>query len=470
MDTHKAIRGRLKLKNKASIIIIIAILVALSGCEETVEGKGTKGIEIKPELYTVDGIIYENQPLSIEVEARNMGYYDAAYGKIILRGYDREILPFKETLGGENKAKKNLPDLPRRNEYSPEGGFDVVEFEIPENHIRLPYDEPYEPTLTFTSCYFYQTQAAPAVCIVPRPGELTHNSPCQPETINLQSQGAPIAVTKIEQEIKEGFTRFIATIENVGEGRVISPATGSYDNCPTKLSYEDVDKVEVEMSIPGAPPPECTKDGKVTLENDVGKISCEFQISPDSFDAYTGRADATPFTQQLTVNVDYHYMQSVNQQLKVSNRENMRDESSSVDRPGLIDDGKKENGEGDEGGEEESKVSDASSSPCNCEAKQGHDEPDKPCVCLFYDGKEVFCHREGEPDVTFAEKNPKFRVYASSDNVEKCKISGHGSANCGDSVEHNELKEGEIKDITISGYDDGERVASQNCKIKREKS
>ncbi len=467
------------MKNKLFIFILVVALLSLAACEERIEGKGTEGINIKVEPYTVDGVIYENQPLSIEVEARNMGYYDMTYGKIILRGYDREILPFRETVGGKNMARINLPSLPRRTEYRPEGGFDVVEFEIPENHIRLPYDEPYEPTLTFTSCYFYQTEAAPSVCIVPNPRELSPNSPCQPGTINLQSQGAPVAVTKIEQEIMEGFTRFIATIEHVGRGRVISPETDSYDSCPTELSYEDIDRVEVEMSIPGAQPPECTRDGEVMLDNGVGKISCEFQISPDSFDAYTGRADATPFTQQLTVNVNYHYKQSVRQSIKVDKLKQMRDESRPVDRPGLIDDKREINGDDngvgddrtrdDEEREDGGRVTDAMLTPCNCEAKHGYGAPEGPCVCLFYRGSEVFCHRGDEPDVVISEEKPEFRVYSSDANVDRCEIYRHGSTHCGGLIEYSgELEKGDIDTITVIGYEDGNTAASQECTIKRE--
>lgn len=436
-------------------------MIALTACDERIGGKGTEGINIEVKPYGVDGVIYENEPLNIEVEAKNKGYYDIPYGKVLLRGFDREILPFRNIVSRQNMAKKNLPDLPRRTEYRPEGGFATVEFEIPENHIKLFNDETYNPSLTFTACYFYQTEAGPSVCIVPRPGELTDESPCQPETINLQSQGAPVAVTKVEQEIDEGFARFIATVENLGGGQLISPETRAYDNCPTNLGYEDLDKVEVEMSLPGAPPPECSGDGIVRLEDGKGKVSCEFQITPASFDAYTGRADATPFTQQLTVNVDYHYKESVQHQIKVASRDRMGEISEPKDRPELIED--------DEDEEEEKRVTDAMLSPCNCEEYEDFEEPDDPCVCLYYKGQEVFCYREAEPDLTLSEENPEFRVYGSHDYVDTCEISQHGSTYCGGLVEYDEgFDEGEEKTLTVIGYDDGEQVASQKCKIKRE--
>lgn len=80
-----------------------------------------------------------------------------------------------------------------------------------------------EQIFMFTNCYVYTTYADPQICVDPYP-DSTDNKVCTPKTITYpKGQGAPIAVTKIEQENTPREILFTIHIENKGRGQVFSP-------------------------------------------------------------------------------------------------------------------------------------------------------------------------------------------------------------------------------------------------------
>ena len=462
MVIQKAHRGRLKLRKEINIVVLAMAFLAFAGCEQVQMDDETKGITVDFMEETVRETVYEGEAYSLIAEVRNEGRYDRPYGKVLLHGFDREIMPFSDLVPGRNVARVNLPEIPAKSEYMPEGGYENIEFSIPRNHIYIPYREPYSPTLVLSTCFYYETNAAPSVCIVPKPSELTSDSPCQPGTVRLQPQGAPVVVRSVEQEIQEGFVNFIVNIENVGGGRVVSPTSEGYDNCPSNLGYEDLNRVRVDLSIPNMPDPECTNEGIARLHNDRGSIHCKFQIRPDSYDRYTREIDTASYTQQLHINLKYYYTNSERKTIKVAKREGVVDErrGDAGREPGLIgDDGERE--------ERVSGVSDSGSETgiCRCDGSIH-----EPCVCLYYGGSEVFCHRSSEADTTVGERNPRFTIYGSDDSIRECGISGYGKTSCGSSKEYElGLGNGERTTINVLGYDEnGNVIASQNCIIERE--
>jgi hypothetical protein len=80
-----------------------------------------------------------------------------------------------------------------------------------------------DQTFMFTSCYVYTTYADPQVCIDPYP-ESSERKVCKPKKISYPSgQGAPVAITSIEQTNTPRAIIFTITIQNKGKGLIYHP-------------------------------------------------------------------------------------------------------------------------------------------------------------------------------------------------------------------------------------------------------
>jgi hypothetical protein len=85
-------------------------------------------------------------------------------------------------------------------------------------------------TLLLTSCYQYTTYADPIVCIDPDPVS-DHRKVCRPSMISYGTggNGAPVAITSVEQENTPRQSIFRINIRNVGPGTVYDP--GQLEKC-----------------------------------------------------------------------------------------------------------------------------------------------------------------------------------------------------------------------------------------------
>lgn len=438
---------------------LVFILVLLAGCSETIdEQRSNQGIAVS----FIDGMqetVYENQEYKVIAELQNKGEYDAPYGKVVLSGFDKSIMPFSSIRHGQNLAAKDLPPIQGTNEYNREGGFDNVEFSIPKNHITLPYQDPYRPDLSLDVCYYYETIATPRVCIVPDPSK-ARGDVCTPGAIDLENQGAPVAITRLEESVMHDFVNFAATIQNVGDGQILAPDQESYESCPNNLKHTNIDSVEVDMEINNMPEPECTNDGKIRLDDGKGTAICKFQIRPDSYDVFTRETKDNPYTKQLKITVKYHYITGTSKKITVEKSIGAGDHDG-------------DGGESPDWNKESDSNNEQTNEPtedtlCDCKPENGYDQPHKPCVCLYYDGNEHFCDVEKGSPLKVNEKNPTLTVKTSDPKqVKICGISGYGFDDCGKSIKQDlELTKGKTKKIAVIGQNiEGKTKASQWCNV-----
>lgn len=103
--------------------------------------------------------------------------------------------------------------LEGRNPNNPGGGMDVVEF--PATMLDLPPSlEQFRQRIMVTSCFDYATHASTMVCIDPEPYSNVKKA-CRPLTVSLGGgQGAPVAVTTIEQRPGRGRTTFVINVHH----------------------------------------------------------------------------------------------------------------------------------------------------------------------------------------------------------------------------------------------------------------
>jgi hypothetical protein len=99
-------------------------------------------------------------------------------------------------------------------------------------------------TLLMTTCYQYVTYADPIVCVDPEPYS-DNRKVCRPQSRTWSSNGAPVAITSVEQENTPRKIVFRINIKNVGVGTVYD--AGMLEKCspyyPRRVTQEDLNIV-----------------------------------------------------------------------------------------------------------------------------------------------------------------------------------------------------------------------------------
>lgn len=134
-----------------------------------------------------------------------------------------------------------------------------------------------------TSCYLYATYAAPQVCIDPSP-EDGRVKVCRPRDITYTGgQGAPVAITKIEQENTHKTVYFTISVKNVGGGTVFD--MGHIEKCspyfPSKiLERKHLNKVYLTDVRIGNVHLSCTPSryNPIDISTGTGQIRCSYDI------------------------------------------------------------------------------------------------------------------------------------------------------------------------------------------------
>ena len=165
----------------------------------------------------------------------------------------------------------------------PGGEIGFVNFD--GNIVNWPpgLDQTYQ-TFMVTNCYLYATYAAPVVCIDPAPFSQSRKV-CRPKPFTgTKGQGAPVAVTYIEQENTPRQAIFTIHVRNVGGGQVYDP--GRLEMCspyfPAMVSNDDLNVVYVgDVRVSGdLQRLDCTPNDFVRLNPQTGEgiITCAYNI------------------------------------------------------------------------------------------------------------------------------------------------------------------------------------------------
>ncbi len=328
----------INLKKRLIVAFILILLISISGCKGKKDVKkaleeirtGTEGIVMSflpnappDKIHVEEGATPETNSFDVVLELRNKGAFPqpednigAPFGDVYLSGYDRNILEFKP-----ESFNLNDKTLEGKSTINPNGGLDLATFKgtVKTENLNV---EKYEPTLLVTACYTYNTIAGPSVCIDPNPySTAKEKKVCEVQDLTLTSQGAPISVTKIDEEALATKTQFKITIKNVGGGDVIKP--GSLGKCSPygddKLLREDIDKVQLEEVQVGNRRITCRPfvdgspqgvSGFIRLINGEGFIICEFPKT-------NYELSKTAFTTPLKIKFNYIYRNTAEKKIQI---------------------------------------------------------------------------------------------------------------------------------------------------------
>lgn len=298
------------------IVALVLLILLISGCGGTgqrgEEGyvwyrTGSQGLVMNFFQNSPQPIIYEGDIMSVSLELWNKGTSPINIGQIWYAGFDRAIIPNYGTGGtGDLPEFENFQILTSRDQYNNEGG--VTYLDRKTGQIFLPEGTPRYPfQFMVFACYDYQTVAPFTLCIDPEPWRTNIDKPCVATNAGSGSQGAPVAVTNVDQETAKDTVRFKITISNVGGGTIVDKLYTT-SKCPTSFMPSDIDKVYLDyvtlsnLDITST----CQPQSPIRLNNGVGTIYCLAPIEK-----------GPSYSTILEVGVSYGYKQTISKQVEV---------------------------------------------------------------------------------------------------------------------------------------------------------
>ena len=158
-----------------------------------------------------------------------------------------------------------------------------------------------------TACYKYKTETSTQVCIDPDPYAIEPKEKvCTIGTYGLTTQGAPVAVTSVEEEISRGRqmsrAQFKIFVSNVGGGDVFDDMA-PISECHTRLERDDLNKVYIDARFSDIQL-ECEPQPLRLSEGGQGFAICSWSGTPTAL-------GETAYLTVLNVDLYYGYRDSV---------------------------------------------------------------------------------------------------------------------------------------------------------------
>jgi hypothetical protein len=291
--------------------LVLAMLLFLAACSSgTNTGSGvsagtnyhTGTDSLTMNFYELPSQVRSDQQFEVTVELANKGAETISSGalRLCLSGYDPYILPF-------GSPCQTTQQLDGKNAFNPEGS--PLSYVTWRTGINLPSTvaEGFSQDLRVTGCYRYKTTANPTICVDPEnvPGQ---KSKCTFTVKDVgSSQGGPLAVTDVQQDISSGRITLKITFENKGGGVAFSSGL-PLSSC-NNLNARDTDVIEVSRVMVGQTQLSCRPGGTVKLLDGKGFVLCEGSISQQTY-----------YTTPVTIILDYNYKKEISGSVQIIKR------------------------------------------------------------------------------------------------------------------------------------------------------
>jgi hypothetical protein len=248
------------------------------------------------------------------IDYKNFKFEDGYYGKLAFDYYSKY---FKTTYGEgvfpDDYVSGHPFFLAGNNYYYPGGEMSYVNAPSTVTSFPVGLDDTDQPIVA-TACYIYTTHATPSVCIDRYPYDGSRKV-CTPSTQSWpKSQGAPVAITRIEQENTPEKILFTIHIKNVGTGQVYDPR--SINKCnpwnPTRTTERDKNVVQliwISLGTVGYENMVCHPDYWVRLNNGEGVVTCEYALPANT--------PSTAYKDNLVVELTYGYSQTIQKSVHI---------------------------------------------------------------------------------------------------------------------------------------------------------
>lgn len=312
----------------------LSLVFSIAACDSTpsIYAKqthiGTKGVTMSFVKGMPPSEIYAGTDLQIALDLKNEGAWDIKNAKLKLG-----VIP------SSVKLKLDSDEDPGSDDEGTLRRYDVLEGKSPMNplgarrlvmatasNIQAPdIGDEEEVTFIATACYGYKTESSFDICIDPQRDEpgVQQKKACDAKPTYRVSggQGAPIAVTKLEQEMLSlGQTRKVRAkiyLQNMGKGWIYKldefhrPCSAQKGQQPQENEFGIV---EIGASISGKKM-DCnlaTAEAdnfrfRITNEKD-SFVLCQLQLPPEAFSAYNS---------VITITSAYGYVEDTSTTVKV---------------------------------------------------------------------------------------------------------------------------------------------------------
>ena len=305
-------------------IIILVLVLFIIGCKgksgsEPMENYrvGTEGLELElvgglpAKLYAGGGEI------EAMLEVKNVGAFPISTvdrisfdtPKLHIGGTDIRLLSVVS-----DPSPPTFANLDGKSQLNPKGGREFVTIKL--NPIMLSGGTPvYNPTVIFALEYIYRTVASPIVCVDPNPLDTkVKEKACTVSPISLNSQGAPVAVKRVEMDVTNTHYLFKIYVENVGDGNVvkISAVDGTAEDPLKGYSLNSLNVIEIDsilIDVGGLTSMESCKPTNLRLIDGKGQFFCS--VAKSSFTA------TSAFESPLNIWLNYGYTTSIKSKVKM---------------------------------------------------------------------------------------------------------------------------------------------------------
>jgi len=261
------------MRGKTALFFVLAVSISLllSSCSSLVLfGKGQqKEIAVTEESLrtgtdslvmsfykdTPPQKVHVNQAIPLALVLSNKGASDIKNGRVIL-SYEGAFL---ENIN-EPWQKYNVPissagdfftfDLEGKSINNPQGETQVYSknFEaksIGENRQSI------DVSFTAYACYDYETKKSIPICIDPIKYQET-SKPCQIQALTLDSQGGPLAITKVEPELVSKGNGYELSVkiylQNKGKGLLYKKG-GTDEACKGKAKWNILEEGDFDLRL-----------------------------------------------------------------------------------------------------------------------------------------------------------------------------------------------------------------------------
>jgi len=296
-------------RSHISILAILSVLsLLLSGCSGqnslfgnraargdvsgTVYHSGNQGLVMRFIEGSPPVSLYQTDPLDVVVEYSNKGATNIESAYMYISGYDKQYITFLNdwtTFRSDGKS-----------EFNPRGEI-VDTFTFHDDAVNTPFGtDKYTPQFIVSACYKYKTEASATICIDPDPYNIQPKiKACKVQSTSMSTQGAPVAVTGVDEVISRNRVQFTITVSNVGGGDLISN-TAAIENCHSLLQTVDMNRLDIRASF--SDKPLICRPSPVRLTGSSGIVVC----------TYEGDLGKDAYQTALNIELYYGYRSSIN--------------------------------------------------------------------------------------------------------------------------------------------------------------
>jgi len=306
---------------KYILSILVLSLIVFSSCSDTGSTgqqssttqlfRGTQGVKFSfldnlppSKIYLTDG----TYNFDVNVEIRNYGTYEIQPGELFFSfsGLDNNIVSYPtNTLGITRK-------LDAKTNYMPEGGFLIEALgELSPNRNEIGSE--YNPTLVLSAFYKYETRATVPICVDPKAYDpRATGKACTAGDVTLSGgQGAPVAVTKVEQVSSPDKLILKIYFSNVGGGDLFNIESGvgqTINNAAENgINLQNQNKLTATVKL-GSQTLTCQPTNTAFRVSDI--LYCTYNIDSNTVEAYSTVLDIT---------ASYGYKETIRKQLNIIN-------------------------------------------------------------------------------------------------------------------------------------------------------